>query len=92
MRSSSFATHTSSDVVRNNVTLRTAQVSVDSASDEELLCKSDEDNKVERDGDTDSQGDDAVNGFTPGDTCVTAKSSSELQQLGMARFISDNVR
>ena len=64
------ATPASSDVVSTNVTLPTAQVSVDSASDEELLCKSDKDSEVECDSDTDSQGDAAVNGSTPEETYI----------------------
>ena len=54
----------SSDVVSTNVTLPTVLVSVDSASNEELLCKSDKDSKVECDADTDSQSDTAVDNCT----------------------------
>ena len=63
MCSSSSATRfpTSSDVLSINVTLPTALLSVDSASDKKLSCNCDEDSKVERDADTDSQSDPAVN-------------------------------
>ena len=82
MCSSSSATQspTSSDVVSANVTLP-----------EELLCRSDRDSKVERDADTDSQSDTAVNDSAPGDTSVTTDSSSGLQQLDMNRYISDGI-
>ena len=73
------ATPTFSDVVSANVMLPTVHVSVDSASNEELLCKSDEDSKVERDGYTDSHGDPAVNDSAPEDTYVITESSSGLQ-------------
>ena len=82
---------TSSDVVSTNVMFPTVLLTVDSASDEELLCKSDEDSKVERDADTDSQSDTAVDDSAPRDTSVATESSSGLQQLGMNRFISDDV-
>ena len=75
MCSSSSATRspTSSDVVSTNEMLPTALVSVYPASDEELLCKSDEDSKVEGDADTDSQSDTAVTDSASGDTFVATE-------------------
>ena len=71
--------------------LPTELVSVDSASDDEFLCRSGEDSKVECDADTDSLTDLVVNDSAPGDTSGTTESSSGLQQLDMNMFIFDEV-